>query len=155
MKLSSLDWVILTIPVLGVLDVLSTFFVALQGYPIHIYEAGLFASYFAQAGLLPFYVPFYLGILSGATAVLLFIKRELTTSKFHDELFFMLLVFAICLVEAVLTNVVVSNFLIGLSRFTSLGGLRWLIYLSVFVSILTFTWDELKEQLGFGKNGKD
>lgn len=155
MKLSKLDWVILVIPVLGIFDVLSTFFAAWQGYPVYLYEVGLFASYFAQKGLLHLYIFVYLGILSGITAVLLFIKRELNTGRYFDEVLLMLLVVVICLLEALLTNVIVSNFLLGLGRFTPLGGLRWLIYLSVFVVILTYAWDELKELFGFGIHGKD
>lgn len=155
MKLSKLDWVILILPVLGIFDVLSTFFAAGRGYPIHLYEAGLFASYFAQTGLLHFYVFVYLGILSEMATLFLFIKREIDTGRFCDKLLLLLLTVAICLIEALLTSVIVSNFLLGLGRFTPLGGLRWFIYLSVFVAMLTYAWDELKELFGFDVHGKD
>ncbi|MDH5447953.1 MAG: hypothetical protein OEY24_06035 [Candidatus Bathyarchaeota archaeon] len=154
MKLSKLDWVILVLPFLGIFDVLSTFFVAWRGYPIYLYETGLFASYFAQEGLLHFYVFVYLGILSGIAAVLLFIKREISTGMFYDELLLLLLVAMICFIEAFLTGVIVSNILLGLGRL-SLDGLLWLIYLSVFVAILMYTGDELKELFGFGVNGEE
>jgi len=149
MKLSRLDWVILVLPVLGIFDVFSTFFGTWRGYPIYLYEAGLFASYFAQEGLLHFYVFVYLCILSGMAAVLFFIKREVSTGIIYDDLLLLLLIATICIVEAFLTGVIVSNFLLGTGRLP-LGGLRWLIYLSVFVAILTYTWDELKELFGFG-----
>lgn len=145
---------ILVLPVLGVLDVLSTFFAAWQGYPIHLYEGGVFASYFAQRGLLYFYAFIYLGILSGMAVVFLFIKREVSTRMLYDELLLLLLIVAICLIEAILTGVIVANFLLGLGRLEPLGVLRWLIYLSVFVAILTFAWDELKELFGIGEIGE-
>lgn len=147
MKLSKLDRVILLLPVLGILDVLSTFFVAWRGYPIYLYEVGLLAAYFAQIGFLYLYVFVYLGILSGMAAVFLFIKREISTGRFYDELLLLLLIAIVCLVEAVMTGVIVSNFLFGLGA--PLGNARWLIYLSVFMSILAYTWDELKELFGF------
>ncbi len=155
MKLSRLDWVILVLPVLGVLDVVSTFFAAWRGYPIYLYEVGLFASYFAQEGLLLFYVFVYLGILSGMAVALVFIKHEVSTGKFYDELLLLLLIATISLAEAFLTGVIVSNFMLGLNRFMPLGGLQWLIYLSVLVAILMFTWDELKELFGFELHGRE
>ena len=155
MKFSKLDWVILILPVLGIFDVLSTFIVVWRGYSLYLYEVGVFASYFAQIGLLHLYVFVYLGVLSGMSAMLLFIKREISTGIFYDDLLLLLLVAAICLVEAFLTGVVVSNFLLGLGRFTPLGTLKWLIYLSVFAAILTYTWDELKELFGLGINDED
>jgi hypothetical protein len=148
MKLSKLDHVFLVLPVLGVFDVLSTFFAAWQGYPIQMYETGLFASYFAQKNLLHLYIFLYLGILSGMAAIFLFIKREVSEDRFFDKLLLLLLVGAIYLIEAVLTNVIVSNFLLGLGIHAPLGGLRWLIYLSVFLIILVYVWDELKELFG-------
>jgi len=147
--------VILVLPVLGIFDVFSTFFVAWQGYPIYLYEVGLFASYFVQEGLLHLYVFVYLGILSGMAAVLLFIKREVSTGRFYNELLLLLLVGTVCLAEAFLTGIIVSNFLLGVGRVTSLGGLRLLIYLSVFAAILMYTWDELKELFGFGVHGEE
>lgn len=153
MKLSNLDKVILLLPVMGVFDVLSTFFAAWQGYSLYIYEVGLFASYFAQRGLLILYVFVYLGILSGMAALLFFIKRDVSTSESHDELVLLLLVTTIYLLEAVLANVIVSNFLVASGSLAPIGGLRWLIYLSVFVTILAYTWDELKELLGFSAYG--
>jgi len=155
MKLSRLDRVILILPVLGILDVLSTFFAAWRGYSLHLYEVGVFASYFAQKGLLHLYVFIYLGILVGVAGVLLFIKREVNTDRFFDELLLLLLVGVICLIEARLTSVIVSNLLLGLGQFTLLKRLNWLIYLSVFVTILAYTWDELKELFGFGMYDND
>lgn len=155
MKLSKLECVILVLPILGILDVLSTFFAGWRGYPIHLYEAGVFASYFAQGGLLHLYVFVYLGILSGMAAVFIFIKREVSTGRFYDEFLLLLLVAAICFIEAFLVGVIVSNFLLGLGWLTPLGGFRWLMYLSVFVTILAYIWNELKELFGFDTYGED
>jgi hypothetical protein len=138
----------LYIPLLGVFDVLSTFFAAWQGYSIHLYEVGLFASYFAQRGLLPLYVFAYLGILSGMAAFFIFLKREVSTGFFLDGLLLLLLVVAVGLIESVLASVVVSNFMLALGR-PMPPLLRWLIYLSVFVIILSYSWDELLDMLGF------
>lgn len=148
MKLSKLDHVFLVLPVLGVFDVLSTFFAAWQGYPLHVYEAGLFASYFAQKNMLHLYIFLYLGILSGMAAIFLFIKREVSEDRFLDKLLLLLLVGAIYLIEALLTNVIVTNFLLGLGIHALFSRLRWLIYLSVFIIILVYIWDELKELFG-------
>ncbi len=147
MKLSKLDRVIL--------DVLSTYFVVWRGYPIYLYEVGLFASYFARLGLLHLYGFIYLGILAGMTGGLLFIKHEVTTGEFHDELVLLLLVGAICFGETFLTGVVVSNFLVGVNKPPLSGVLQWLIYLSAFVTIIVYTWDELKELFGLGVCGED
>jgi len=149
MKLSRLERVILCIPVLGAFDVVSTFFAAWRGYPIDVYEVGLFASYFSQRGLLSLYVFAYLSILSGIAALLILIKRDVSKGFFLDELVLLLLVVAVGLIEGVLASVVVSNFMIALGKFMP-SLLRWLIYLSVFAVILSYTWDELKELFGFG-----
>ena len=149
MRLSRLERVILCIPVLGTFDVLSTFFADWQGYPISVYEVGLFASYFSLRGLLPVYVLAYLGILSGIAALLIFIKRDVSRGFFLDGLVLLLLVIAVGLIEGVLIVVVVSNFMLALGKLMP-SLLRWLIYLSVFAVILSYTWDELKELFGFG-----
>ena len=149
MKLSRLERVIAYLPVLGVFDVLSTFFADWQGYSINVYEVGLFASYFSQRGLLSLYVFAYIGTLSGTGALLILIKRDVSKGFFLDDLVLLLLVTAVGLIEAVLTSVIVSNFMIALGKLMP-SGLRWLIYLSVFAVILSYTWDELKELFGFG-----
>lgn len=107
-------------------------------------EAGLFASYFARQGLLHLYIFIYLGILTGIAAILLFIKREVGPQSFFDGLVFLLLVATVCFLEAFLVDVIVSNFLVGSYPQASLGMLPWVIYLSMFVAIMTFVWDELK-----------
>jgi hypothetical protein len=149
MKLSRLERAIGCMPILGVLDVLSTFFAAWQGYPIHLYEVGLFASYFVRRGLLLFYVFAYLGILVGIAALLIFIKRDVSTGqgRLFDDLVLLLLVLTVGLIEGVVVGVIVSNCMIALGK-PMLAPLRWLIYLSTFAVILSYTWDELKELLG-------
>jgi hypothetical protein len=148
MKSSKLERTICCLPVLGVFDVLSTFFAGWMGYPIHLYEVGLFASYFSQRGLLFLYVFVYLGFLVGVAALLVLMKRDVTTGKgrLFDDLVLLLLVLSVGLMEGVLVGVIVSNCLIALGRFM-LPALRWLIYLSVFAAILSYTWDELKGSL--------
>lgn len=81
-------------------------------------------------------------------AIFLFIKREVSEDRFLDKLLLLLLVGAIYLIEALLTNVIVTNFLLGLGIHALFSRLRWLIYLSVFIIILVYVWDELKELFG-------
>jgi len=154
MRLSRLERVILYTPVLGALDVLSTFFAAWRGYPIDVYEVGVFASDFSQRGLLSLYIFVYLGTLSGIAALLVLIKRDVSKGFFLDELVLLLLVIAVGLIEGVLASVVVSNFMIALGKFMP-SLLRWLIYLSMFAVILSYTWDELKELFGFGAHDEE
>ena len=154
MRLSRLERVILYTPVLGAFDVLSTFFAAWRGYPIDVYEVGVFASDFSQRGLLSLYIFVYLGTLSGIAALLVLIKRDVSKGFFLDELVLLLLVMAVGLIEGVLASVVVSNFMIALGKFMP-SLLRWLIYLSVFAVILSYTWDELKELFGFGAHDEE
>lgn len=144
MHLSRLDRVIVFLPILGVLDVLSTFFAAWQGHPIEEYETGLVAAFFAQRGLLSLYVFVYLGILVAMSGVLLFIKRDLGVGGFLDKLVFAVLTAAVGIVEALVTSVVISNLLIGLGGYL-MEEARWLIYISVFVTIFILVRKEVKE----------
>jgi len=52
------------IPFLGILDVSITFSAQFFGYSLEKVEKGLFASFFIKIGLLPLYVPIYLGFLT-------------------------------------------------------------------------------------------
>lgn len=153
MKLSRLERAILYMPVLGAFDVLSTFYAAWRGYPIEIYEVGLFASYFSQRGLLHFYAFAYIGILFGIAGLLVFIKRDVSKGTLFDELVLLLLVLAVGLIEGVLASVIASNFMIAWGALMP-RSLRWLIYLSVFAVILSYTWDELKALFGFDVYGE-
>ena len=144
MRLTRLESVIVLLPILGVLDVLSTFFAAWQGYPIAEYETGLVAAFFAQRGLLSLYVFVYLGILIAMSGVLLFIKRDLGVDGVLDKPVFTVLTAAVGIVEALVTGAVVSNLLIGLGGHL-VEEARWLIYISVFVTIVTFVRKEVKE----------
>ncbi len=153
MSLSRLDGVIVFLPVLGVLDVLSTFLAAWQGYPLAQYETGLAASFFARSGLLNLYVCVYFGILAAMTAVLLYIKRDLQVGRLFDELVFLLLTGVVCIIEATVTSVIVSNLLIGFGGYL-VEESRWLIYISVFVAIFVFIRKEAKDMLRFTVNGK-
>jgi hypothetical protein len=153
MSLSRLDGVIVFLPVLGILDVLSTFFAAWQGYPLTQYETGLAASFFAQRGLVNLYVGVYLGILVAMSAVLLCIKRDLQGGRLFDKLVFLLLTGVVCIIEATVTSVIVSNLLIGFGG-RLVEEARWLIYISVFVVIFVFIRKEAKDMLGFTANGK-
>jgi hypothetical protein len=154
-NLSKIDLVVSILPVLGALDVLSTLFAAWRGYPIHIYEVGPFASYFAHRGLLYLYVFLYLGILSGVAVLLVFMRREVTTRRIWDRLVLIMLVLTACLLEAAIVNAVVSNLLLGLTGSASPSLLVWLVYASIITAILVYTFNDLRESFGLGDHGKE
>jgi len=49
------------IPLLGILDVSIALSAQFFGYSLEKVEKGLFASFFIKIGLLPLYIPIYLG----------------------------------------------------------------------------------------------
>ena len=95
-RLDRVDKVIWILPLLGVLDVLSTFYVEWQGYPLVVYEAGFLASFFTELGLLYAYVPVYLLFLVGVATALWFIKNKVLhpSHAFDKALFFLLVLVA-------------------------------------------------------------
>lgn len=153
MRLDRLDVVIIFLPILGMFDVLSTFLAAWQGYPTEQYETGLLASFFAQRGVIHLYVLIYVGILMAMSAVLLCIKYDLLIGRFLDKVVFLLLTVVVCIIEAIMMSVVVSNLLIGWGGYLAEVP-RWLIYISLPVTILTFIRNEVEAMLGLATHGK-
>jgi len=100
------------IPVLGVLDVATTFYISSLGYPLEEYEIGFFASYFARMGLLPYYVPVYLAILFAFSFIFWRIKNALDSSSTMDKFVFGLLIFALCFIYGKISTVIASNVLL-------------------------------------------
>ena len=147
MGLSRLDKVILVLPVLGVFDVLSTFYGGYLGYPLERYEAGFLASFFARHGLLYVYIPVYLGILAGMAWVLLRIKRELSPSALLDKVVFLLLVGVVCFMYARLFGTIIMNVLLFSGRGVSSGLVEGVVYLFTVGYVITLVWRDVVEWL--------
>jgi hypothetical protein len=111
--LDGIDLTIWILPILAILDVVSTFYVESYGYPLILYEGGLFASYFARAGLIYFYAVVYVLIVVGFAYVLWYIKnRVLDSSKAADKAIFILLILGIAYMYMELTASFIGNFFI-------------------------------------------
>jgi len=147
MGLSRFDKVILVLPVLGVLDVLSTLYGGCLGYSLERYEAGFLASFFARLGLLYVYIPVYLGILAGMAWVLLRIKRELSPSALLDKVVFLLLVGVVCFMYARLFGTIIMNVLLFSGRGVSSGLVEGVVYLFTVGYVITLVWRDVVEWL--------
>lgn len=102
-------WVL---PILGVIDVFTTFYIINLGYSMEEYEVGFLASYFARMGLLFYYVPLYLLILFTFSFVLWKIKNSLDPSSSTDRFLFGVLIFVLCFVYGRLSMAIVSNIML-------------------------------------------
>jgi len=145
MGLSRLDKVILVLPVLGVFDVLSTFYGGYLGYPLERYEAGFLASFFARHGLLYVYIPVYLGILAGMAWVLLRIKRELSPSASLDKVVFLLLVGVVCFMYARLFGTIIMNVLLFSDGSISGGLVEGVVYFFTVGYVIMLVWQDVVE----------
>jgi hypothetical protein len=156
--LDNVDKVILTLPILGTLDVLSTLYVESLGYSLEAYEVGFFASFFVHSGLAFFYAIVYLLIISALAYFLWFIKnKELTPSHFLDKILFVLLIVVVYYVFVGLTVVSVGNFL--LPGFVEGRVLRFpvilLTYLSTAVTLSLYLWQDIARWLKANGNKKE
>jgi len=138
--LDAVDKAIWILPLLALLDVISTFYVESLGYSLQYYEQGFFASFFVRAGsiYLYLYAVIYLFITVGIACVLWYIKnKELKRSQMLDKLFFLVLIGFVFYVYLRLTAAFAVNFLLPtiLSRGISLFWLIMIIYLSSAVSL--------------------
>jgi hypothetical protein len=147
MKLSRIEWVILALPFLGCLDVISTFYANEHGYPLEMHEGGSFASFFVRVGMLNFYIIIYLAILCGIAGVLIYIKREVASPRLLDKAVFLLLLVTVWILESMLVNTVVSNFVLTYERSVLRNLIPWIVYINMLVVIAGFTWNELKQLL--------
>ncbi|MEA2090232.1 MAG: hypothetical protein U9O89_05685 [Thermoproteota archaeon] len=145
MTLNRLSALTLLLPVLGVFDLCSTLYVHLLGYSLEKYEAGLFASFFAKAGLFYLYVPIYFVILFTVSFGLYRVANDLKPSLPLDKLILLLVAGAICFIYARLTGVILSNFLFNVKSVSRIS-VMWVGYVTATISIVLFVYDEL---LGF------
>jgi len=150
-KLDSVDKVIWVLPVLGVLDVISTFYANSLGYPPMLYEAGILARYFANFGLTYIYIPIYLAILIMFSYIFWYVKNEkLDSSRFLDKILFFLLLGAVFYVYMRLTVAFSVNFLLPflISGKLSLFLVDLLIYLSTAFTLILYTWHDAVKWIG-------
>lgn len=156
--MDNVDRVILTLPVLAVLDVLSTLYMESLGYSLEVYEVGFFASFFVHIGLTYFYAIVYLLIICALAYFLWFIKnRELSSSHFFDKILFLLLIAVVYYVFIGLTVVSVGNFLLPsfvegrVSRFPVI----LLTYSSTAVTLSLYLWQDAARWLKANSNKKE
>lgn len=144
--LDSIDKVIWVLPFLAILDVISTLYVANLGYSLELYETGVFARFFVSVGLVYFYIPFYLLVISALAYVLWYIKnRKLNPTSLIDKGIFLFLVGGACYVYMRLTEAFIGNFLLPhfiageISRFSVV----LLIYLSTAFTLILYLWKDV------------
>jgi len=100
------------IPLLGILDVSIALSAQFFGYSLEKVEKGLFASFFIKIGLLPLYIPIYLGFLTLISLLIIHLHKtnmqELTINKISRAL----AVMGLCVTYAILTSIVIMNVLV-------------------------------------------
>jgi hypothetical protein len=134
------------LPVLAVLDVVSTLYIESLGYPLVWYEVGFFARFFVRAGLAYVYAVVYLLIIVCFACVLWFIKnRILKPSSSIDKALFMLLVGGICYMYMTLTATFIGNFSLpyALDNGIDLYALNILIYLGAGMSLFFYLFSDV------------
>lgn len=144
--MDNVDKVIWVLPLLGVLDVLSTLYVESLGYPLMLHEVGFFARLFVSAGLTYVYMVIYLLSISVFAYVLWFIKnKKLSSSSFFDKIIFLLLVGVACYIYMRLTEAFIGNFLLPyfISGKVSWFSITLLTYLSTAFTLSLYLWRDV------------
>jgi hypothetical protein len=144
-SLDSVDKIIWVLPVLAVLDVVSTFYVDSLGYSIAYYEQGFFASFFVQAGLIFAYVyaVVYVLIIFGISYVLWYIKnKKLKSTDAFDKAIFLVLVGVTCFIYVRLTVAFITNFFLPniLERGIDLFWLDMVVSLASLFTLVYYMW---------------
>jgi len=143
--LDSVDKIIWVLPVLAVLDAVSTFYVNSLGYSIADYERGFFASLFIQAGLIfaYAYAVIYVLIIFGISYVLWYIKnRKLKTTDTLDKAIFLVLIGVTCFIYVRLTVAFITNFFLPniLERGIDLFSLDVVVTLASLFTLVYYMW---------------
>ena len=151
--MDSVDKIIWVLPVLAILDIASTFYVASLGYPSAYYECGFFASIFLSAGLVYLYVyaAIYLVIIIGMTYVLWYIKnRKLRRFEMADKVIFIALVGVICFFYVRLTMAFITNFFLPyiLERNIDLLLINVIVALSALFTLAYYLWHDVTVWIG-------
>jgi hypothetical protein len=140
-RLDRVDKVIWVLPILGILDVLSTFYAEWLGYSLLLYEVGSLASFFAELGLLNAYIPVYLLFLVGVAYAFWYIKnRVLHPSHAFDRVLFLLLVIVAGYVCVRLTATIIGNVLLPyyISGKVSSSAIMFFVYLSTALALTLY-----------------
>lgn len=156
--MDSIDKGIWILPFLAVLDVISTFSVIGQDYPLQYYEYGMLASFFVRAGTayVSLYIFIYLLIIVGFSYMVSNIKsRRLKRSEPSDKILFLLLVSATCYAYTRLTVAFSMNFFLPLlvARSVDLVWLSIVVGLGASFSLMLYIWPDLRAWVE--SNGKE
>jgi hypothetical protein len=158
-SLDGVDNAIWVLPLLSLLDVVSTFYVQSQGYALERVERGFFASYFVSAGSIYIYVyvVIYLLIMVGIACLLWYIKnKELKPSRRFDRIFFLALVGVVFYVYTRLATTLLMNFFLpiivqrGIDVFT----LTLVLYGSCALSLGIYLWRPVLAWVSYNENKK-
>jgi hypothetical protein len=143
--LDEVDNVIWVLPFLALVDVVSTFYVAGQGYSLELYEQGFFSSIFVRAGstYVYLYAAIYVLIMIGAAYLLWRIKnRELKPSRVLDKVLFLLLVAVTVYIYMRITTAFILNLFLPtiLDRGINVLTVTVVIYASSALSLGIYLW---------------
>jgi hypothetical protein len=148
MPFDNTDKVILALPVLGFLDVISTFYVESVGYPLETYEAGVFARFLVSVGGVAIYIyaAFYVLCFVGLAYALWDIKnRRLNVSVLFDKCLFLFLVSVACFIFVRLSVAFAENLLLPyfVSGAVSLIPTSVLLYSVITVCLAFYIWHDV------------
>jgi hypothetical protein len=145
--LGNVDKIIWVLPVLALLDAISTLRLESLGYPLSQYEKGFFATFFVNAGLIYayLYAVLYVLLVVGISYVLWYIKKKLDRSNTVDKGIFLALVGVTCYIYVRLTEALSINFFLPAILDRGIG-LLWLtafIYVSCVISLSFYLWSDV------------
>jgi hypothetical protein len=143
--LDEIDNVIWILPFLCLLDIISTFYAAGQGYSLEFYEGGSLPSFFVAGGIVYgyFYSVIYMLIIVGTAYFLWQIKNKvLEPSRTLDKALFVLLLAVAVYIYARLTAALLLNFFLPeiVARGISMPMLTVAIYMGCVVSLGFYLW---------------
>ena len=135
-------WVL---PFLALLDIISTFYVAGQGYSLGFYEGGSFSIFFVGGGSIYsyFYAVIYMLVVAGLAYLLWHIKNKvLEPSRAFDKALFVIVVVVTVYIYASLTVAFLLNFFLPeiITRGISIPMLTVVIYGGSIVSLGIYLW---------------
>jgi hypothetical protein len=153
--LDEVDNVIWILPFLALLDIVSTFYAAGQGYSLGFYQGGSFSSFFAAAGSVYeyLYAVIYMLIIIGIAYLLWYAKNKvLEPSRAFEKPLFIVVVLVAVYVYARLTAAFLLSFFLPeiITRGISLPMLTVVIYAGSVVSLGIYLWDTVFSRVRSG-----
>lgn len=148
MPLDNADKVIWILPVLGLLDVISTFYIESVGYPLETYEAGVFARFFVSVGGVAIYVYaalYVLGFVGFVYALWDIKNKRLDSSVLFDRCLFLFLVGVACFIFARLSVAFAENLLLPyfVGGTVSLTSTSVFLYSVVTIGLAFYIWRDV------------